>query len=74
MDEPPPPPVVPPPPPQPTFTDTAPVPWVRARVVLILPPDPPVPPELEFVLPPPPPAPDRVSVADTVPAGGVALT
>ena len=48
---------------------------MRASVVpLISPPAPPLPPEPELVPPPPPPPPDRVSVADTVPAGGVEVT
>ncbi len=33
-----------------------------------------VPPDPELVLPPPPPAPLMVTVAETVPAGGVAVT
>src|ERR1700722_16483825 len=74
MVVPPPPPVVPPLPPQPSFTDTAPVLWVRANVPVIWAPLPPVPPDPELVFPPPPPAPLRVTVAETVPAGGVAVT
>ena len=74
MLEPPPPPVEPPPPPQPSFTETAPVLWVRARVPVIWAPDPPVPPDPELVPPPPPPAPLTVTVAESVPAGGVAVT
>ena len=35
---------------------------------------PPLPPDPELVLPPPPPPPLMVTVAETVPAGGVAVT
>jgi hypothetical protein len=66
--------MVPPDPPQPTFTETMPLLWVRANVPVTWPPLPPVPPDPELVFPPPPPPPLRVTVADTVPAGGVAVT
>jgi hypothetical protein len=54
--------------------DTTPLLWVMARVALTEPPEPPEPPAPEFVPPPPPPAPATVTVADTVPTGGVAVT
>jgi hypothetical protein len=65
--------LLPPPPPAPSCTATSPVAWVSARVPVTWPPAPPFEDEV-FDPPPPPPPPLRETVAETVPAGGVAVT